>query len=112
MEIKLFNSLTNKIEVFKSLKEGEVSIYCCGPTVYGDAHVGNTRPVVVFDTLRRFLEHVGYKVKLVSDACATMDLNLNGEIIPAETVQKVSLASLNEVFAEIVPSIQIKEQKV
>ena len=63
------------------------------------------------DTTVRVASDYGYKVKLVSDACATMDLNLNGEIIPAETVQKVSLASLNEVFAEIVPSIQIKEQK-
>ena len=67
MQIKLFNSLTNKIEEFKPLKEGEVSIYCCGPTVYGDAHVGNIRPVIVFDTLRRFLEQVGYNVKLVSN---------------------------------------------
>lgn len=67
MEIKLFNSLTNQIEVFKPLKDGEVSIYCCGPTVYGDAHVGNIRPVIVFDTLRRFFEAVGYDVKLVSN---------------------------------------------
>ena len=67
MEIKLFNSLTNKIEVFKPLRENEVSIYCCGPTVYGDAHVGNIRPVIVFDTLRRFFEQVGYDVKLVSN---------------------------------------------
>ena len=67
MEIKLFNSLTNKVEVFKPLRKGEVSIYCCGPTVYGDAHVGNIRPVIVFDTLRRFFERVGYDVKLVSN---------------------------------------------
>ena len=67
MEIKLFNSLSNQIEVFKPLREGEVSIYCCGPTVYGDAHVGNIRPVIVFDTLRRFFEQVGYDVKLVSN---------------------------------------------
>ena len=67
MEIKFFNSLTNNTEVFKPLKEKEVSIYCCGPTVYGDAHVGNIRPVIVFDTLRRFLSYVGYDVKLVSN---------------------------------------------
>lgn len=77
MEIKLFNSLSNKIEVFKPIKEGEVSIYCCGPTVYGDAHVGNTRPVVVFDTLRRFFEHVGYKVKLVSNFTDVDDKIIN-----------------------------------
>lgn len=67
MEIKLFNSLTNSTEVFKPLRENEVSIYCCGPTVYGDAHVGNIRPVIVFDTLRRFFEACGYDVKLVSN---------------------------------------------
>ena len=67
MEIKLFNSLTNQLEVFKPLRDKEVSIYCCGPTVYGDAHVGNIRPVIVFDTLRRFLSFVGYDVKLVSN---------------------------------------------
>ena len=67
MQIKFFNSLTNQIEEFKPLRNGEVSIYCCGPTVYGDAHVGNIRPVIVFDTLRRFLEQDGYEVKLVSN---------------------------------------------
>lgn len=67
MEIKLFNSLSNKNENLKTIKDNEVSIYCCGPTVYGDAHVGNIRPVIVFDTLRRFLEYVGYNVKLVSN---------------------------------------------
>lgn len=67
MEIKLFNSLSNKNEILKTIKEKEVSMYCCGPTVYGDAHVGNIRPVIVFDTLRRFLEYVGYDVKLVSN---------------------------------------------
>ena len=67
MEIKVFNSLSNSVETLKPIKEKEVSIYCCGPTVYGDAHVGNIRPVIVFDTLRRFLSFVGYNVKLVSN---------------------------------------------
>ena len=67
MEIKLFNSLTNQVEVFKPIKSGKVSMYCCGPTVYGDAHVGNIRPVIVFDTLRRFFERVGYEVESVSN---------------------------------------------
>lgn len=67
MEIKVFNSLSNNIETLKPIKEKEVSIYCCGPTVYGDAHVGNIRPVIVFDTLRRFLAFLGYDVKLVSN---------------------------------------------
>ena len=65
--IKLYNSLTDKIEVFKPIKEGEVSCYVCGPTVYNYVHVGNLRPVVVFDVLRRLFIHLGYKVKFISN---------------------------------------------
>ena len=54
MEIKIYNSLTNKIEAFKPIKENELSIYVCGPTVYNDIHIGNARPVVFFDTVCRF----------------------------------------------------------
>ena len=67
MEIKLFNSLSNQIETFVPLEEGKVSMYVCGPTVYDYVHIGNMRPVVVFDTLRRFLSYVGYKVTYVSN---------------------------------------------
>ena len=77
MEIKFFNSLSNSVETLKPLKEKEVSIYCCGPTVYGDAHVGNVRPVIVFDTLRRFLSFVGYDVKLVSNFTDVDDKIIN-----------------------------------
>ena len=51
MDVKLFNSLTNQYEIFKPIVEGEVSMYCCGPTVYGDAHVGNIRPAIVSNRL-------------------------------------------------------------
>ena len=61
--MKIFNTLTNKKEEFKPLREGEVSIYVCGPTV----HIGNTRPMIVFDVLRRTFEYLGYKVTFVSN---------------------------------------------
>ena len=77
MEIKVFNSLTNSVETLKPIKEKEVSIYCCGPTVYGDAHVGNIRPVIVFDTLCRFLSFLGYDVKLVSNFTDVDDKIIN-----------------------------------
>ena len=77
MEIKLYNSLTNKIEVFKPLKEGEVSMYVCGPTVYNYPHIGNMRPVVTFDTLRRFFEYLGYKVTYVSNFTDVDDKIIN-----------------------------------
>ena len=67
MEIKLFNSLTNKKETFKSIKKKEVSMYVCGSTVYDSPHIGNLRPVVVFDTLRRLFTYLGYKVVYVSN---------------------------------------------
>lgn len=65
--MKIFNTLTNKKEEFKPLREGEVSIYVCGPTVYNYAHIGNTRPMIVFDVLRRTFEYLGYKVTFVSN---------------------------------------------
>lgn len=67
IDVKIYNSLTNKIEKFVPIKEGEVSLYVCGPTVYNHPHIGNMRPVVVFDTLRRFLQYIGYKVTYVSN---------------------------------------------
>jgi len=67
MEIKLYNSLSNSLEVFKPLHEGKVSMYVCGPTVYNYPHIGNMRPVVVFDTFRRFLSYVGFEVTYVSN---------------------------------------------
>ena len=67
MEIRFFNSMTNSIEPFVPLREKEVSMYVCGPTVYDLVHIGNMRPVVVFDVLRRFLEYMGYHVTYVSN---------------------------------------------
>ncbi len=65
--IKLFNSLTNKKEEFTSIKKDEVSMYVCGPTVYNYIHIGNTRPMIVFDVLRRMFEYYGYDVTFVSN---------------------------------------------
>ena len=67
MEIKLYNSLTNKLETFKPIKENELSMYVCGPTVYNDIHIGNARPVVFFDTVARFFKALGYQVTYVSN---------------------------------------------
>lgn len=65
--MKVFNTLTNKKEEFVPIREGEVSIYVCGPTVYNHAHIGNTRPLIVFDVLRRIFEYLNYKVTFVSN---------------------------------------------
>ena len=80
MEIKFYNSMTNKLEVFKPIKENEVSIYVCGPTIYNDAHIGNARPVVVFDVLVKFLRYVGYKVNHMSNLTDVDDKIINQAI--------------------------------
>ena len=65
--MKLFNSMTNQKEEFVPLHEGKVSMYVCGPTVYNHAHIGNARPMIVFDLLNRLLEYRGYEVTFVSN---------------------------------------------
>ena len=61
----VYNTLTRRKEVFKPLNEGHVGMYVCGPTVYGDAHLGHARPAITFDVVFRFLMHLGYKVRYV-----------------------------------------------
>ena len=61
----IYNTLTRKKEAFKSINPGHVGMYVCGPTVYGDAHLGHARPAITFDILFRYLQHIGYKVRYV-----------------------------------------------
>lgn len=65
--MKLYNSKTNTVEIFKPIHEGKVSMYVCGPTVYNHPHIGNARPIVVFDLLQRILGELGYQVHYVSN---------------------------------------------
>ena len=65
--MKIYNTLTRKKEEFVPLEEGHVRMYVCGPTVYNYIHIGNARPMIVFDTVRRYLEHKGYDVNYVSN---------------------------------------------
>lgn len=65
--MKIYNTLSKKKEEFVPIEEGKVGIYVCGPTVYNFIHIGNARPMIVFDTVRRYFEYKGYKVKYVSN---------------------------------------------
>src|SRR5690625_345575 len=67
MSIKIYNTLTRKKESFVPLESGKVKMYVCGPTVYNYIHIGNARPAIVFDTVRRYLEYRGYDVTYVSN---------------------------------------------
>jgi len=65
--MKLYNTLTKQKEDFVPLQPGKVTMYVCGPTVYNLIHIGNARPMIVFDTVRRYMEHKGYEVNYVSN---------------------------------------------
>ena len=65
--MKIYNTLTKKKEEFVPITPGKVKMYVCGPTVYNLIHIGNARPMIVFDTVRRYFEHRGYKVNYVSN---------------------------------------------
>ena len=65
--MKIYNTLTRKKDEFVPLEEGKVSMYVCGPTVYDYIHIGNARPMIVFDTVRRYFEYKGYEVNYVSN---------------------------------------------
>ncbi|MFH0767821.1 MAG: cysteine--tRNA ligase [Bacillota bacterium] len=65
--LKLYNSLSSKIEIFKPIHEHLITMYVCGPTVYGDIHLGNARPVIFFDVVKRYLKYIGYEVQFVSN---------------------------------------------
>ncbi len=65
--MKIYNTLSKRKEEFVPLEEGRVKMYVCGPTVYNLIHIGNARPMIVFDTVRRYMEHKGYEVNFVSN---------------------------------------------
>lgn len=98
--MKIYNSYTLKTEEFKPIVEGEVSMYVCGPTVYNHAHIGNARPIVVFDTLRRVFEQEGYKVKFVSNFTDVDDKIINKAIeenVPETVIAQRYIDAYNDV---------------
>ena len=76
-EIKVYNTLTKEKEVFKPITPGEVKIYVCGVTPYNHPHIGNARPAVTWDIIRRYLEYIGYKVKFVQNFTDVDDKIIN-----------------------------------
>lgn len=107
MEIRFYNSLTNKVETFKTIKENEVSMYVCGPTVYNHPHIGNIRPVVFFDTLRKFLEETGYKVTYVSNFTDVDDKIINKAIEENITEKELTEFYINEYF-KVIDAFHVK----
>ena len=88
--MKIFNTLTRKKEEFVSLEEGKVKMYVCGPTVYNFIHIGNARPMIVFDTVRRYFEYKGYDVNYVSNFTDVDDKFIKKAIEEGTTAQEIS----------------------
>lgn len=88
--MKVYNTLTKKKEEFVPLVPGKVSMYVCGPTVYNFIHIGNARPMIVFDTVRRYMEHKGYDVNFVSNFTDVDDKIIAKAIEEGVSAQEIS----------------------
>ena len=91
--MKIFNTLTRQKEELKTIKEGEVSIYACGPTVYNFIHIGNARPLCVFDVMRRYMEYRGLKVNFVQNFT-----DIDDKIIRRANEEGISFKEVSEKY--------------
>ena len=89
--MKIYNTLSKQKEEFVPIEEGKVRMYVCGPTVYNLIHIGNARPMIVFDTVRRYMEHKGLAVNYVSNFTDVED-----KIIKAAIAEGVDGTTISE----------------
>ncbi|MFL6516551.1 MAG: cysteine--tRNA ligase [Bacillus sp. (in: firmicutes)] len=101
MAIQLYNTLTRKKETFVPLEEGKVKMYVCGPTVYNYIHIGNARPAIVFDTVRRYLEYRGYNVQYVSNFTDVDDKLIRAANQLGESVPAIADRFINAYFEDV-----------
>ena len=99
--MKLYNTITNKIEEFKTIEENKVKMYVCGPTVYNYIHLGNARPIVVFDTLARYFEHKGIAVEFVQNFTDVDDKIINKSLEEGASASEVSEKYIKYFFEDI-----------
>ena len=88
--MKLFNTMSRRKEEFVPLEEGKVRMYVCGPTVYNLIHIGNARPMIIFDTVRRYLEYKGYEVNYVSNFTDVDDKIIKKAIEEGVSAEEIS----------------------
>ena len=94
--MKIFNTLTRRKEEFVPLEEGKVKMYVCGPTVYNLIHIGNARPMIIFDTARRYMEYKGYEVNYVSNFTDVDDKIIKKAIEEGVSAEEVSTRYIKE----------------
>lgn len=102
--MRIYNTLDRKKELFKPVNEGKVGIYVCGPTVYDYIHIGNARPMIVFDTLRRYLTYKGYEVNYVSNFTDVDDKIIkraNEEGVPSIEISEKYIEECKKDMAEL-----------
>ncbi len=109
--IKLYNTMTKKMEEFKSIKSNEVSMYVCGPTVYNFIHIGNSRPVIFFDVVKRYFEYKGYKVNFVQNFTDIDDKMIKKANEEGITVKELAERYIKEYFQDT-KALNIKEEGV
>ena len=98
--MKIFNTLTRQKEEFVPIEPGKVRMYACGPTVYNYIHIGNARPICVFDTLRRYLEYRGYDVTFVQNFTDIDDKLINKANEEGITVREVAERYIGEYMTD------------
>ena len=106
--MKLYNTLTRKKEEFVPITEGKVSMYVCGPTVYNDIHIGNARPMIMFDTVRRYFEYKGYDVTYVSNFTDVDDRIIKKAIEEGVSCQEITSRYIQSV-KEDMEAMNVKE---
>ncbi|MCI9174889.1 MAG: cysteine--tRNA ligase [Lachnospiraceae bacterium] len=94
--MKVYNTLSRQKEEFIPLEEGKVKMYVCGPTVYNFIHIGNARPMIVFDTVRRYMEYRGYEVNFVSNFTDVDDKIIKKAMEEGVTAQEISRRYIEE----------------
>ncbi len=109
--MKIYNTMSRSKEEFVPVNEGVVNMYSCGPTVYNYFHLGNARPFIIFDTLRRYLEYIGYKVNFVQNFTDIDDKMINKANEMGITVKELGEQFINEYFTDA-KGLGIKEATV
>lgn len=109
--MKVYNTLKRQKEEFKTIEEGKVRMYVCGPTVYDYIHIGNARPLVFFDTVRRYLEYKGYEVKFVMNFTDIDDKIIN-RAIEEDVDYKEITEKYIKAFKENAQALNVDDKKI
>src|SRR5699024_4835246 len=99
--ITLYNTLTRQKETFKSIEPGKVKMYVCGPTVYNYIHIGNARPAINYDVVRRYLEYQGYEVIYVSNFTDVDDRLINRSKEINDQIKKIANSYIDAFYADV-----------